>query len=441
MRRASSYVELVPGSFTGAPAPTVSRDGRTLTWDIPRLGFETRVLTYRVRMTRVPGIWPTNDSATVTYTNSNGQPATFTLPVPQVTVIAPPEPGTTESEPMPEIMCRDHDRDDGSVPSNRVVQAWWDSPDIWVRNQPDGIAAQQNPIAGQANHVYVRVRNIGNAAVDTIEVHVYDSPGGTNLLWPVDWAPAIGSATIARLEAGRSAVVSVPWVPWREGHACFLVRIESLADPIKLDGWVPFENNICQRNVQIIGGDDGGSGGGTSSTGVGIGNRNRGSGYGGIRIGSNTMPLGSRVIIQLDPELYDRWQGAGGTVTGGQLRPGEKAIELEVTPGQGSGAGQVNARLERLPFEGEETRQLTARVELPGSGSPLASPAQDSDWPTLTIVQEVDGKVVGGNVLKPELRYPHRLYLPTLARDVEGRAALVTLPPWLENWQLQGGLR
>ena len=433
--RLSSYVELVPGSFTGSPPPTVSRDGRTLTWEIPRLGFETRILSYRVRMTRVPGTWPTNDSATVSYTNSRGQPATFSLPVPQVAVVAPPEPGTTEAEPKPELICRDHDRDDGSLPSNRLVEAWWDSPDIWVRNAPDGIEAMQNPIAGQANQVYVRVRNIGNVAVETIQVWVYDAVGATNLRWPDDWMPSIGSATIARLEAGSSAVVSVPWVPLGEGHFCFLVRIEALADPIKLDGWVPFDNNICQRNVQIIAAP-GAPGSGSSTTGIGVGNRNRGSGYGGLRVGSGNLPPGARVVIELDPVLYDRWQGAGGRVIGGQLLPGEKAIELEVTPGQGGEAGSASAELERLPFEGEEQRGLKARIELPGSGPPLAALAQASEWPTLHISQLIDGQVVGGNVLQPELRYPHRLYLPSLARVAEARTAALRLPPWLEGWRM-----
>ncbi len=430
--RLSAYVELVPGSFTGAPAPSVSRDGRTITWQIPRLGFETRLLTYRVRMTQVPGIWPTNESAVVSYTNSNGQPASFSLPIPLVTVVAPPEEGATP-EPRPELICRDHPRDDGSVPSNQVVEAWWDSPDIWVRNQPDGIEFPQNPVAGQANHVYVRVRNIGNVAIEDITVHVYDAPGGTNLRWPDDWAPEIGSAGIVRLEAGASTVVSVPWVPFAEGHTCFLVRIESAADPIRLDGWVPFENNICQRNVQIIGG----SGGGTSSTGVGIGNRNRGSGYGGIRVNSSNIPNGSRVVIQLEPELFERWQGAGGVATGGQLLPGEASIALDVTPGPG-GKGSVSARLERLPFEGEESGRLTARVELPGSGSPLAAPAQDADWPILHIVQEMNGQVVGGNVLRPDLQYPHLIHLPYLVHTEvgrEGTAISVPVPDWLAGWQ------
>ena len=435
--RLSPHVQLVPGSFTGLPAPTVSGDGRTLTWDIPRLGFETRLLTYRVRMTSTPGTWPTNDSAVVSYTDSAGQAAGFSLPVPQVLVVPPPPAGTTQVQPIPEIMCRDHDRDDGTVPSNATVESWWDSPDIWVRNARDGIQAQQNPIAGQVNHVYVRVRNIGTAAVDDIQVHVYEAVGGTNLLWPDDWMPGIGSATITRLTAGANAIVSVPWVPRREGHFCFLVRLESQADPIRLDGYVPFDNNICQRNVHIIAGPS--DPGVQSTSDVEVGNRNRGSGYGAARVNSGNLPPGARVVIEMVPEVYDRWQGAGGAVTGGRLLPDEKAIEIDVTPGAGGGPGSADARIDRLPLEGEEQTGMRARVELPGSGRPLAALGAALEWPTLVISQEIDGRVVGGTVLQPEVRFPHRIYMPGVTRGAPVWAGALSVPAWPPAWSREEG--
>jgi len=137
-------------------------------------------------------------------------------------------------------MCRDHDNDDGSTPSNPNNEAWWSSPDIWVRNAEDGIPAHQNPIAGRTNYIYVRVHNIGDATVDNITVHVYDSAGAVNLRWPDDWMPEIGTATIASLPAGQVTVVSVPWTPSYSGHYCFLTRIEAPDDQITFDGWVAF---------------------------------------------------------------------------------------------------------------------------------------------------------------------------------------------------------
>ncbi|MBM4431878.1 MAG: VWA domain-containing protein, partial [Chloroflexi bacterium] len=197
--RLSPYVTLVPNSFTGTPLPSISPDGRTLTWRIPRLGLETKTWSYRVKMTNTPGTWPTNDSATATYTDSQGNPASLVFPVPRVTVLPP-------AARNPQIMCRDHNTDDGSTPSNRNGEAWWTSPDIWVRNAPDGGTLHENPIAGQTNYIYFRVRNIGDATVNDISVHVYAARGALAFRWPDDWIPPIGTATATSLPAGQSVV-------------------------------------------------------------------------------------------------------------------------------------------------------------------------------------------------------------------------------------------
>jgi uncharacterized protein YegL len=399
--RLSPYVTLVPNSFTGLPLPDVSPDGKTLTWRIPRLGLETRLWSYRVRMTSTPGTWPTNDSATATYTDSRGQPASLTFPIPYVTVLPP-------ADKHPQVMCKDHATDNGSVPSNPNGEVWWASPDIWVRNNRDGGLTHQNPIIGQTNYVYMRVRNIGDTTVSNITVHLYDSPGASNLRWPDDWVPEIGTATIASLSAGQETVVSVAWTPVVEGHYCFLARIAAPDDRITFDGWVPFDNNICQRNVQIISS-------GVSTTGVKTGNRNRGSGYGSVIIKSNNIPTGAGAKVTFtDPAMFQRWQQAGGTVTGGQVISGTNSIQLDVLPlasgasADGAsaldGLNKVEATLDRLPFEGEETSQLRFEVTVP----------TDKEAPTVEIAQVVDGEVVGGNVL--QARPPVKIYLPLIMK-------------------------
>jgi len=394
--RLSPYVTLVPNSFTGSPVPEVSPDGKTLTWRIPRLGLETLRWSYRVRMTSTAGTWPTNDSATATYTDSRGQPGSLTFPIPYVTVLPP-------ADKHPQIMCKDHATDNGAVPSNPNGEVWWASPDIWVRNNQDGGLTHQNPIIGQTNYVYVRVRNTGDATVNNITIHLYDSPGASNLRWPDDWVPEIGTATIASLTAGQETVVSVAWTPVAEGHYCFLVRIAAPDDRITFDGWVPFDNNICQRNVQII--SDG-----ASTTGVKVGNRNRGSGYGSVTIKSNNVPTGgSAKVTFTDPAMFQRWQQAGGTVTGGQVISGTNSIQLDVLPlASGAsaldGLSKVEATIDRLPFESEETSQLKFEVSVPAG----------KEAPMLHIAQVVDGETVGGNVL--QAREPVKIYLPLIMK-------------------------
>lgn len=394
--RLSQYVTLVPGSFVGTPLPTVSADGRTLTWRIPRLGLETRIWSYRVRLTNSAGLWPTNDSATATYTDSRGQPGSVVFPIPQVRVRPP-------TEGHPELMCRDHPADNGSTPSNAAGEAVWDSPDIWVRNSPDGVAVHQSPLVGRSNTLYVRVRNSGTSAIENVVVNVYDAVGATSLRWPDDWAPAIGRATVARIEAGQSTVVAVAWLPTMAGHTCFLVRLEAPADPIRFDGWVPFDNNLCQKNVQAL---EPGAGGTTSGS-TNAGNRNRGSGYGDVRVRSNAFPAGAtgRIVFK-SSELFEAWRLAGGEATGGEVEVATRSVRFTGAMGGTAASGPVDVYLARLPFEGDELSGLTFEISGLGDNAP----------PALLVEQFQDGASVGGVTVQAPGKAG--IYLPVMLRGV-----------------------
>lgn len=394
--RLSPNVTLVPNSFFGLSAPDISPDGRTLTWRIPRLGLETLRWGYHVTMTQTPGTWPTNTSATATYTNSNGQPSALTFPIPNVTVL----PGQTGH---PQLLCRDYEGDLGFLPSNPNGEAWWESPDIWVRNQPDGVPAQQNPIAGQTNYVYVRVHNTGDVTVSDITVHLYNTAASAGPRWPDDWAPEIGAAPIPGLAPGQDAVVSLPWTPPAQGHYCFLARIEAPASPITNDGWVPFDRQLCQKNMQIIGGS-------SSTTTIDVANPSHGSNYGAVSVSSSSIPSGGTTMVSMPPDLFQRWQGAGGTVSGGQVVPGTSSIQLDVQPGPGSGgAGAVQATISRIPLQGDESRPLTFTVS--GAAGAVA--------PVLEVRETMNGQIVGGNLISPPQSPPYRIFLPLLARDAD----------------------
>lgn len=383
--RLSPYVTLVPGSFLGPYVPAVSGDGRTLTWRIPRLGLETLVLTYRVRLTDQAGTWPANESAVATYTDSRGAPATLVFPVPTITVLAP-------SGTHPDAMCRDHSDDDGRVPTNAGGRPVWDSPDIWVRNADDRGGVHQNPQVGRTNVVYVRVHNIGDAPLRDAVVHVYDAAGGANLRWPDDWAPEIGRATVASLAPGASTVVGVPWTPVYPGHTCFLVRIEAPEDPIAFDGYVPYENNLCQRNVQVT---EPGPGGSHPPTTIDVGSRERGSGYGSVRITSRDLAAGATGRVRFEsPELFERWQLAGGAATGGTTDVGGRSVTFRgrgAGSGGGDGAPSLDLTLERIPFEPEELASLTLEITDPAGGPPA----------TFHVEQLMGGRSTGGVTIRP----------------------------------------
>lgn len=398
----SPYVTLVPGSFTGSPVPDVSPDGKTLTWKIPVLGLETRRWTYRVRMTEDPGTWPTNDSATATYTDSNGNPGTLVFPIPEATVVE-------EEEPQPEAMCKDHTLDDGSVPSNVVSSVLWESPDIWVRNQPDGVAIHQQPKSGQTNYVYVRVRNIGNVTVNNIKVHAYAAPGATAIRWPDGWGSEIGSTTIASLPAGATTVVEIPWDSNIDGHVCFLAQIDANQDPLRYPGWVPFDNNVCQKNVQVI--DEPQK---WTDNKVAVSNPNSQSNPTDITIAGEDLPADGSVVISVDdPEVFERWGDNGGTVEGGEVNAAENAIEVPVGPD-----GEVEATISRVPLQPDEETTVSVSVVLPDGSLQALSlfpwQANGEQAPKVHIAQWVGGELVGGNTFRPP--EPLRVFLPLIAR-------------------------
>jgi len=196
----------------------------------------------------------------------------------------------------------------------------------------------------------------------------------------------------------------VPWTPAYTGHYCFLIRIESPDDQIRHDGFVPFDNNICQRNVQIIES-------GPSTSAVNVGNREWGSGYGSVILDSNDFPAGgSGAVTFTDPGLFERWQAAGGTASGGQIDPSTHSVHFDARSA-GAGEGTVNLVLDRIPFEGEEVSPLAISFVAPiGALSGLAS----AEPPTLRLQQLVDGQPVGGSILRPQESI--LIYLPLVLK-------------------------
>ncbi|MDR2010328.1 MAG: S8 family peptidase [Bacteroidales bacterium] len=153
-----------------------------------------------------------------------------------------------------------------------------DSPDIWVRNQPDGFTniEHENPEYDPNNpvYVYVRVRNKSCvASTGTEKINLYWSKASGWSSWPQNWdgtqsdiGNIIGSIDIGTIEPGRDNIYQFEWnidlagsVAIEDGWGqCLLARIEnSVADPItiypgRLDDDVYFNNNIAWKNLIIM---------------------------------------------------------------------------------------------------------------------------------------------------------------------------------------------
>lgn len=149
------------------------------------------------------------------------------------------------------------------------------TPDIWVRNQPDGLANQTSQNAEFQNnapvYVYVRVRNKSCVASTGAEqLSLYWSRAAAWNSWPDNWdgtkpdtGNKIGAQTIPVLQPGESTILQFTWSlldPYQNNtwHSCLLSRIEnSTTDtitihPNRLDLDIRQNNNITMRNVTIV---------------------------------------------------------------------------------------------------------------------------------------------------------------------------------------------
>ncbi len=152
--------------------------------------------------------------------------------------------------PSADVYIRDNPQDTGTVPTQGTT---WNSPDVWVRLQDDGhsVGAHQNPEYGQENYGYVRVHNKGPAVAYDVEVNLYYT-GFSPSIYPHNWVP-IDTLTLDEIDPNETKIVGpFLWTPPTTGHTCLFVRMMSAQDPIVQDYNVRYDNNIVQKNVNIV---------------------------------------------------------------------------------------------------------------------------------------------------------------------------------------------
>ncbi len=159
--------------------------------------------------------------------------------------------------------------DDGRNGEYGYQANFWSSQDIWNRLAPDAATAHQTPVTNTTNYLYVRVRNRGSQPANDVTVRCFHCEPGTGLVWPDDWAPVTTAQLSAPgpIPAGGSTVVGpFQWTPEHVGHECLLALAAATGDPandVTVNGpiahsrFVPFDNNIGQRNVAPVAGGGG----------------------------------------------------------------------------------------------------------------------------------------------------------------------------------------
>lgn len=182
-----------------------------------------------------------------------------------------------------DLYIQDTEDDIGQEP-NIHAEVFWNSQDIWVRNQDDGLVNQehQNPIYDpiNPNYLYIRVRNKGcSTSSGTDALKLYWAKANTSLNWPDYWDGSIvvsgvpmggelGAITIPPIESGGEEILKFDWYvpnpedyveinynPW---HFCLLARIESNDDSMtfleedSIFDNVKNNNNIAWKNTTVI---------------------------------------------------------------------------------------------------------------------------------------------------------------------------------------------
>lgn len=170
-----------------------------------------------------------------------------------------PSPVTTEGNP-PDVDVYINDGREGEY---EYLRKHWKCQDIWVRRNDDGGLTHQRPIVGTDNYIYVRVKNRGMTTAVGVRVSPYTALPGSGLAFPDDWQPTIvpslGTGPIA---PGAERIVGpFRWRPTQVGHECLMAIAEADGDPgndttingtIAESRFVPFDNNIGQRNVNPL---------------------------------------------------------------------------------------------------------------------------------------------------------------------------------------------
>jgi hypothetical protein len=163
--------------------------------------------------------------------------------------------GLPDPSPSPDLWIKD---DPAHAGSDAWGGAFWDSPDLWVRNSDDGGTSHQAPEAGQDNWFYARVRNASGAGAATHFVATFRTRGfaGTEFVYPADFLPCTAAAVEFDLPPGGTRIVKARWpralVPSAGSHSCLLASVLARGDQPVSGRHVWEHNNLAQKNLTIV---------------------------------------------------------------------------------------------------------------------------------------------------------------------------------------------
>ena len=310
-----------------------------------------------------------------------------------------------------DFYIRDSAADNGLPPS---PVPHWESPDIWVRNEPPGPNevpedGHQPPIINRPNHVYVLVHNRGQAPNGPVSVEAYRCSPSTAMLWPTHFQ-SLGSLPLPNVigQGGQARVGPFIWTPTATGHECLLAIVRTEAEdpgsletvhgvtvpagtaaPIDHSTLIRFDNNVGQRNVAPVLAAPGSS----TSMGINIRGLER-TGRHSIKIDASALPDDTVVLARFPNTVLDSGKsdmarsarsdrfttlslkgGKAGTVSDIELRANSSAVVTMTVD---------------FSFDAKHLAQYPVRIEQHHQGGVIGAYTID-----LTAIKELDDYFFG----------------------------------------------
>ncbi len=277
--------------------------------------------------------------------------------------------------------------DKGIEPDNQTGVIW-ESPDIWVRNQDDGLINQVHQDLEYVDdntyvYVYVRIKNLScNPSSGNDVLRLYWAKGGIGeQTWPDVWTGLnnasnaldigghVGMQLIPVLSQDEEAILKFTWQPRNPEEYenagfinnpwmfCFLSRIDSVEDTMTYQETTNAaentrnNNNITYKNTKTLNISEDSILGSISA-----GNYNEASITSDINFFTdqgNLIWQEAEIRVRLSEELWDAWQNSGAQSTNTRIW---NASQREIL------IGGNNSSLDNIGFAANEWGILTPRV-------------------------------------------------------------------------------
>lgn len=162
--------------------------------------------------------------------------------------------GLSDPVPLPDLWLRD---DPAHAGANAWGGAFWDSPDLWIRNADDDGLTHQNPEYGQDNWIYARLRNrgMGTAAHFALSFNT-KSFASMEFFYPHDFLPATAAVCDFDLAPSSMRIFKARWpsalVPTTDTHPCLLAAAITRGDHPTTGVHVWEHNNLAQKNLTVV---------------------------------------------------------------------------------------------------------------------------------------------------------------------------------------------